>query len=67
MSQERDNSMKVSVSILSAEYLLLLGELLDLWMTVKSFPEIPTALDTAFLYHNHSPAYFFFFSWAYAL
>jgi len=40
--------VSVSVSVLSAEYLLLLGELLDLWMTVKAFPKMPAALDIAF-------------------
>lgn len=44
--------MNASVPVLTAKYLLFLGELLDLWMTVKrSFPEIPVSLDTAFQYH----------------
>lgn len=52
MSQEIRDSVNVSVPVLTAEYLLFLGELLDLWMTVKrSFPEIPPSLETAFLYH----------------
>lgn len=46
------DSVNVSVPVLTAKYLLFLGELLDLWMTVKrSFPEIPVSLDAAFLYH----------------
>lgn len=51
MSQEICDSVSVSVPILTAKYLSFLGELLDLWMTVKgSFPEIPVSLDTAFLF-----------------
>lgn len=51
MSQEIRESVSVSVPVLTAEYLLFLGELLDLWMTVKrSFPEIPASLDIALLY-----------------
>lgn len=52
MSQEIRDSVNVSVPILTAKYLSFLGELLDLWITVKrSFPEIPASLDTAFLFH----------------
>lgn len=52
MSEETRDSVNVSVPVLTAEYLLFLGELLDLWMTVKrSFPEIPDSLDTALQCH----------------
>ena len=50
MSQEIRDSVNVFVPGLTARYFLFLGDLLDLWVTVKSFPEIPSPLNTAFLY-----------------
>lgn len=53
--------MNVSIPVLTAKYLLFLGELLGLWMTLKrNSPETPASLDTVFLYRINSPNCSFF-------